>query len=474
MSSNTNKFDNKLKDLADSHGPHVPEHVWEKIIDAKKRKWSGWLLNYRWLLLLTMLSGIVVSGYYINELPATGTPSATMHEIAMDQKENVVTYVSLTGNEKEKKKVFHGDTGLNSITASVSMMSKQNDFSVSTKPSHNSKVILHNKNENDKNVLLALTGSPGGTEINNETPEVIRNENEEDESEKNNIKPFEEALLIDPANADVEHSRVDPIADAKEKAAAGRLDVINETPKQLFSISVFISPEFAVRNLENKNAIQSTAYLDSRKEGEERSSARSAGVRLAFAFNEHFFMRAGITHSVIGEKAILRYDKEVSSVGVDTVLKGYIVSPEGVPEPYYVYDSITLVQVIPYDVAINNKYSFTDVTLSIGYAKKLKKLDLLITAGISLNMTTTAQGSVLSTDSTKLIALGDKTKTFVKSKTGMGISTSIGIAYHITKKWDLLLEPNYQRRLSSITKENYPLNQKYTTVGITAGLSYKF
>jgi outer membrane protein W len=46
----------------------------------------------------------------------------------------------------------------------------------------------------------------------------------------------------------------------------------------------------------------------------------------------------------------------------------------------------------------------------------------------------------------------------------------LGFSYHLTPEWSLNISPWYKHNLNSVFNNNYPVDQRFNTIGINFGL----
>lgn len=493
MESKNNKFDEKLKELIDQHSEQPPTHVWENIKKEKDRKKAGWIIfNYRWALLL-LIFGLAGIGLYECQKPNEKLNSPSGKNKISEQPQNKQRLVSGSTSSTSEQ---HSEEKINSFSKEfappVNVNSTNAEINQSNIETNNKKEILiavslplkkqiknfskkqqPNKisSESVKENSSSIKQQQGDIDQNNISQATDKNENIPSQT-NDNITTANSVIIPDSVVA-ANTAVVDTIKtpDAKK---ANNLLVLSGDSTPSFSFALYVSPDYAAKQLHAKPAINSGSYLDIRKEGEERDFAYSAGVMISYAVTKHFFVRSGINYSEINETVLLRFKKEISTVKIDTLVRGFILDPFLPPQPYYLSDTSIVTLVSPYTIAGENKYIFVDIPLSVGYTFDFKRIRMYITAGVSLNIISSYKGKIVAPDSSYMLILEDAHQTPFIDKTGISIMAGFGCFYQISKKFDLMLEPNYSEQLNSITEKQYPLEQKYKRIGIKAGLSYKF
>lgn len=464
-----NKFDEKLKNLFDQHSEPAPESVWEKIMEVRKdRKRAGFLSGYRWLLLLLLIP--VGSGIYFISQPG-------------ENKNEIIADKELPGASNNSPVNSHDQIN-NSEGQPVqgnSEINKNEQAATQNIPVKENPVITKSKT--------------GGIMVAVNTP--VSEQEGNDENSNATANPDELALAITTDAASDEENNLNEIAavnatvssqlaadsltsEQEEKEESTVKENVDEKIKipppastNFFSVEVYVLPEYAIRHMSEKPSQNVTDHLNRRMESETRDNAISAGFNLRYEINQHYFVRAGIRYSQINEKFFATRTNIIETIGsIDSTIKGYIIDPFLPPVPYYGID--TTFAYVPYYFveAAANRYTFIDIPVSAGVQFKFKQLDLYISAGVEFNISSSASGKIISPDTLYLLDLSNPQQTPVKNNASLSVQTSFGCAYHMTKRFDFILEPCYRHQLGTFTKNEYPLNHSYSRLGIIAGVKY--
>ena len=128
-------------------------------------------------------------------------------------------------------------------------------------------------------------------------------------------------------------------------------------------------------------------------------------------------------------------------------------------------------------VTSNNSYTYVDIPLLFSWETSgFGPFYYNFNAGILLNMTFTAEGNFLDengeiTSFTK----GVENRVVAYEETiGTSFYASFGMHYVWNSMLDFVIEPNIRFSPGSITTSDYPLDEKYSTVGLITGIRYKF
>ena len=102
---------------------------------------------------------------------------------------------------------------------------------------------------------------------------------------------------------------------------------------------------------------------------------------------------------------------------------------------------------------------------------------LLLNAGVSINIISKQKGDFLSpTDLTPVsFSSNDPRRLYLRLKirlASVGMA-ALGAYYQINPKWQIAVEPYFKLNPSSISQEQYVVDQKYLNLGLWMGLRMK-
>jgi len=128
-------------------------------------------------------------------------------------------------------------------------------------------------------------------------------------------------------------------------------------------------------------------------------------------------------------------------------------------------------------LSTTNTYTYVDIPLLFSYEMSgFGPFYYNVNAGVLFNMTFDGQGKFISPEGSIVdFTRGTTTSYIAYEKTvGTSLYASFGMHYVINDLFDFVIEPNIRYSLGPLTTNNYPLDEKYTTVGLITGLRYKF
>ena len=127
--------------------------------------------------------------------------------------------------------------------------------------------------------------------------------------------------------------------------------------------------------------------------------------------------------------------------------------------------------------SITNSYTYVDIPVLFSYEMAgYGPFYYNINAGILFNMTFTGEGKFIEPNGTVVSftrGVEGRYQAYEKDA-GAALFASFGMHYVWNKTFDFILEPNIKYSIGSTTLSEYPLDEKYTTIGLITGIRYKF
>lgn len=239
------------------------------------------------------------------------------------------------------------------------------------------------------------------------------------------------------------------------------------------SVEGYFGHDINLRHL-HSIATGMTEYVQMREKAENMSYSFSAGFRYNHQINERWSLLSGINYKQINER--FQYIDPESNQTREITIKDYVY------QNGKIVDSIITkkTEVIPGDkkMDVKNKYRSVDIPLLASYKLyENRNLSLSTVTGVHINIISANKGLIFDTDNTKLLDISANSSTNQPVfKTWLGVSAygSVNVSYKLSPVLDVFAEPNIRMQMSSITTNQYPLTQKYTTFGALTGMRYTF
>ncbi len=271
-----------------------------------------------------------------------------------------------------------------------------------------------------------------------------------------------------PQNVVSSSTNLSKINNGKDKDAKACPFVFDVQDK---SVDVYFSNDFNVKHL-SSNA-EFTQYKNERNNTETPIYSYSAGVRFGYNLSHRWNLHTGLNYSQINEK--FQYiDPESNQTRIITI-KDYVY------ENGKIVDSIVTEETVlvpgTSKMTVYNKYKTFDIPILARYTIYANKyLSLSGLTGIYINLALKESGMILNPDSEPIdiTAADDQGQTIFKTQLGISGYASLSMAYHLTPNIDFLLEPNVRIQTEAMNTNIHPIDQNFTTFGLSTGLRYRF
>jgi hypothetical protein len=246
-----------------------------------------------------------------------------------------------------------------------------------------------------------------------------------------------------------------------------------EVKKMERSVEGYFSHDINIRHL-NTTAGGMSEYAHMRETAEDNLYSFSAGIRYNHQLNGRWSFVTGFNFSQINER--FQYVDPESNQTREITIKDYVY------QNGKIVDSIITVktEVIPGDkkTDIKNRLRSFDIPLLAKY-KIFENRNIKVSAvtGLHLNLVSANTGMILDTDNSRLLDISqDADINNPVFKTWLGVSAygSVNVSYKLTAAVDIFAEPHLRMQTASMTTDQYPLTQRYTTFGALTGVRYTF
>lgn len=211
---------------------------------------------------------------------------------------------------------------------------------------------------------------------------------------------------------------------------------------------MYVSHDFALQSLTSGGTV-SDNLKQLRSDSESIKYSYSIGGRFGFTFPSGMGLKTGFNISKV--RRGFSYS-ETDGMGMDTIQA-------------------------PSFASVTNTYTYVDIPLLFSYEMAgFGPFYYNINAGILFNMTFAAEGKFLEPNGTVVSFTRGAENRYqaYKKDAGAALYASFGMHYVWNETFDFILEPNIKYRIGSTTISDYPLDEKYTTIGLITGIRYKF
>ncbi|MBL0183773.1 MAG: outer membrane beta-barrel protein [Chitinophagaceae bacterium] len=474
--SNSQQFDNYVKEQFNDYAPDVHPRIWENIAAHNERRkpvgfWYTLLNNKNKIFLAVLLLAISTgSGWWYftknSASPAIQQLSSEKNKPSIPQqtglaKEEQSPDNSNTNSAIQKEPVTTFNTGLNTASgtnAGTDKIKNTNNH-LSRKGASNIAIYSPSIQTEEENIT---TGNHSGSakkqkgtgnllRINSTAPGT--GDEEEEYAAGGSLLgrlTFDAEMISarrkakSPLSLSFQQIAFLPDCPSIEKNASGNKKYLE----------IYGGPDYAFRSFSDT---ANSEYLKRRKESTKFSSAFSAGVRYTKVFNNSMSVRAGVNYSQINEKFTFSQGNLVQVT--------YIIGTNGDTLGSYITTGTR------YKTTIN-KYRSIDIPLAMGYEIGNGRLHANINAGVIVNIYSWQKGDVLDTAYNPVnITTGKGSSPYqFKSNIGVGFIGGVSVYYKLTDRLHLMAEPYFRYNFSPMNKDNITLKQKYQTAGLRVGI----
>jgi hypothetical protein len=244
-------------------------------------------------------------------------------------------------------------------------------------------------------------------------------------------------------------------------------------PRGIFA-DIYFSGDQIQKHLQAKSS-EGDKYRMDRMQSEKPLLSFAAGFRVGYNTGHNIALMTGLEYKQMNEK--FEYiDPESNQTRLVTI-KDYIYQNGNIVDSVITQEVIVIPGTVKYTVY--NSFKSVNIPLIVEYnLLRGSKFNVAVAGGPVLNLVSYQKGTILSPNKDdNTISLSEpnheNSKVFRQS-TGISLSGSINIQYRIKRDVAIMIAPNIRTQLNSITFDDYPLHQRFTTFGIAAGARYIF
>ncbi len=464
-----------VKDMLYDHQVAIdPEMLWSGIQQKQKqRAWTLWLGTLFGLLLLLGVGYYSASIFNVqNSIPILpenyGTAAFSDHkdEVYSKDQDDVNAEMKITPEEQIisiENKVFKTNESLKTADKPIKSKIKSHTSPLAEDltalqsqkelPTLNTKSILNNTRA--KTVENKFIDSPIGEESNKLSY-----------TDKLSIDQLliEEFLPIDGLDmAMLVYNR--PYKKLKRNRSNRQNCYAFGKQRHPWSLYVYGGPSFLLKNLSTK-VEQDKTYLSQREATENVLESWRAGAQFKYKWENGFYVKAGIEMNRLNEQLTFTNMRDSMYVLTDQVIRIIIDSAGDTTE---VLGDVTVTETTTEDWVIYNKYQFVNIPLHVGYIKSKNRWSFAGEVGLHINVSFSFDGQLLTPTGQPI-----QDPSYFKTNAGSAISLTGGVGYQVLPRARLWLTPSYMKLLRPINIDAYPIDQEYSTMGLLAGIEFKF
>lgn len=491
------KFDEIFrKKLADQEASY-PSNLWSKIeADLDRTQKKNRFLPIYFFSGISLIAAMILSALWINAENGQISPtneSLTIHEHSIEKLQTLEQKASLDDKtEKSEYKAIVIDEANEEISASsIELGLFKPDEAIAS-----NELTIHVEPTASLNSESAQNNRTLGVEMISELDEADINLNQTSLLESHSLESIQNEFITISNNLigtesnslDLNNSRILPDLNTIETTNLSNYEYTPSLSKALgnpntvdcegvdevksgFSIDVYFSPDYAIRDL-NASSSEFSSYLLERERTENPGLSFSAGGRVSYTNASGFSIRSGLNFTQINET--FNYS-ETFIEQIDTMIT-ITISTGTDGQTTTQIDTIVSQQLGTRDLTTRNSFKSIDLPVLIGLEMPINdRFSLSINTGFYVNALFQSRGRILSSEF-EPVWITDDTGDLEVFKTGLGISYfgSIGLHHELSPGLELLIEPNLRYYSQSFTIGSYPLTQDYIKFGMMTGLRFKF
>lgn len=227
-----------------------------------------------------------------------------------------------------------------------------------------------------------------------------------------------------------------------------------------------IGPQYAHQILRTKG-LESDELLINRRNTESYQFAYNITARAGFKLANGLTGMAGISLDRINEQFDY-FDPNESRPTITHVIRDTIqVTADSVT---YVWEPFLIETNGQRTVKHSNKLTFISVPLTGGYTWEMNKFNVGFHGGVSLNLLFEQSGRIIAPNGELASLNGDGSKDVYKTSAGVGLLGGLIFEYNLQNDLSFIVEPRFNYQMSSLTINDYPLEQNYLNFGLNVGV----
>ncbi|MBR9922738.1 MAG: hypothetical protein GYB31_18055 [Bacteroidetes bacterium] len=468
MSDMDQRMDDIFRDRLKEHDAGAPMHLWANIVRERgvKKRYGLWFFLKSGTLLLALLAGGWI-GWSQMTTDTHADVGSTENLVQLEAAEQT----SRTGESTEALEANAPATAESATKVSETSALEQ---AASGAP------------EDGANNFVS-TGKPQKTDLSTENAslenqQVLSGANDEftDKGIVPGYIPGEEHFVPTPEeafDASLKKEEFLQTEKATEEIPSLEAALLELTPEESFTpgkcvsfedpnwqtyLDVYFSPDVAIRTLSAKGSIYAP-YAELR--GQENAtfafttglrwnvvSPRGLGIRVGAQYAQIGELFSHVDPDAVKESIINNYDDQGNLISSDT---SYIYGDK-------IYE-------------IHNYYRMLDVPVMIGYEWEFDRVTFTAYGGMIANLWFGKKGRFFAPDMESIVEFTDgQVDAYPAYNRNLSahFGASFGLQYTLSENLYMLFEPHFRYFPQSITREDYPLNQKYFVSGISMGLRY--
>lgn len=466
-------LEDHIKGLFDQYEPEVPEYIWERIHQERRRRWVSYIFEWNKtaslvaLLCIGIICTLVWYGWssYNNKSQEKTTTSISSVIIKSKDVTKNKTEVSTEESIEKSNEPRISSNHMNGSFHESASIEKKPAYSkkVSDKKFEKSIVAMGDLEE------AITTNTNRAKKIKSSYAKKVRIQaavTEELSTQKTQDVSLQQEMTEKELTAPSE-SLVSSVSMAKglsqkvtQKSPVNLTIPCPASPNPAWNRAYFEfygGPDYVSRQYNDTNA----NYARMRKESTSFRYAYSVGFRYGRVFNNGLMLKTGLNYSLLTEKFDFIQGNIINIIYVTDATGDTISS----------YQTTSVRHKITY-----NKYRTVDVPLLLGYEKAKGRWNFSFNGGLVINLYSWNRGEVLDRELQPVTINSGETPNPYQLKTniGMGLQAGAGVYYGVSPNAKIFAEPYIRYNLSSMTQSEIMLKQRFHTAGIRMGMRFDF
>lgn len=464
MSDLDHKMDQILRDRLKDHDAGAPLHLWSNIVQerASKKRFGFWFYLKGGALGLALLAASWLAW------SALSTSAANQESSSISNTQLLPFYdvtsaatASKTTETTSSEEIAITPTPGETESSTLSIESQSGTLIENKATENQNNATIHISAQSDYFLpavddVLTEKGVNLSTYPNSKTAASSTHSN----ASKSEVGLSKRSLLIEPII--IGQPAAMPISFAKG-IVPGKC-VSFDNPNWKTYLDLYYSPDYAIRSLTAKSS-EYGEYAALRAK-ESFQYAFTTGMRWNVVSPRGFGIRVGLQYSQIGELFSHQDEDAVQQTIVNEYDDfGQIISSD----TSYIYGTEVY--------EIHNYYRTLDVPIMLGYEWELNRMTFTVYGGVIANLWFNKKGKFFEPEMESIVEFTDDSENqypAFKENLSAHFAGSFGFQYQFAPDYFMLFEPHFRVFPKGITRDDYPLNQKYFVSGVAIGLRYRW
>ena len=507
-----NEFDNIFKDKLQDFSSHVPEDMWNRIAQDKRRKRpiAFWFTNTVGLYIAVaslFLIGSASIWNYSQKKTLTPTFVAQSNLSFNNINKNKISK-NIEGTSQPDNQLLKGNnnnlvqnfpSSTKEITSNAKLKSDKNDYNsaidnnADVKNERINNSIHNSSDEHANNLKDNISGVTHSNKIgvnsglhkttNQQTKALFQ-------KAENSLIVSSDANEMSNENQEVEgaglnkdqHYDLSVVTLNKIKLSLNKLNVTLSKPKQFscpqdknsitrnWYLEIYGSPEYNFKTITNQSS--STNYIEKKDSSESMLMGYNFGVRLMRNISNKLYFKTGLQYSQYNENFSVKRENESRVTTV--VINKIITRPQG---DTTISDTSSFTQ-IGYSITRTvNQYRNIEIPLILSYRSDNEESSWCwsVSGGVILNALSWNTGNTIDT-SLGVVPINSKGTSNVYSNSSFGVSLMVAASVErkLNDNWTIFTEPYLRYGISNNIVSKFGFEQKFNSLGLSLGIRYKF